>query len=97
MGDIWAQVSACRMMADRLQGLLDAVNLDDLGAEVRLRSENAMRDAIRRIPDGVYTSVVQHDGFASPIYIHCKVTANDDRTDVDYPGKTGWETGRKRE
>jgi N-methylhydantoinase B len=86
MGDIWAQVSACRMMSDRLQGLLDTVNLDDLGAEVRLRSELAMRDAIRQIPDGVYSSVVQHDGFDAPIFIHCKLTVKDDQIDIDYSG-----------
>jgi N-methylhydantoinase B len=86
MGDIWAQVSACRMMSDRLQGLLDVVSLDDLGAEVRLRSENAMREAIRQIPDGVYTSTVQHDGFESPIFIECKLTVKGDQIDIDYAG-----------
>src|SRR5437879_10214686 len=30
MGDIWAQVAACRMMGERLQPLLDKVNLEDL-------------------------------------------------------------------
>ncbi len=88
MGDIWAQVSACRMMSDRLQGLLDAVDLDDLGAEVRLRSENAMRDAIREIPDGVYLSTVQHDGFEAPIFIECKLTVKGDRIDIDYEGSS---------
>lgn len=86
MGDIWAQVSACRMMSDRLQGLLDSVNLDDLGAEVRLRSENAMREAIRQIPDGSYTATVQHDGFEAPLYIQCKLTVSGDRIDIDYAG-----------
>ncbi len=28
-----------------------------------------MRDAIRQIPDGVYRSTVQHDGFDKPIVI----------------------------
>lgn len=88
MGDIWAQVSACRMMADRLQGLLDTVDLEQLGAEVRARSEKAMRDAIRRIPDGVYTSTVQHDGFESPIIIQCKLTVSGDRIDIDFAGSS---------
>ncbi len=88
MGDIWAQVSACRMMADRLQGLLDTVDLEALGAEVRARSEKAMRDAIRRIPDGVYTSTVQHDGFDSPIVIQCKLSVSGDRIDIDFAGSS---------
>ncbi|MDB5581147.1 MAG: hydantoinase B/oxoprolinase family protein [Bradyrhizobium sp.] len=86
MGDIWAQVSACRMMGERLQGLLDSVNLDELGAEVRARSEQAMREAIRQIPDGVYQSVVQHDGFESPLFIHCEMKVQGDRIDIDFAG-----------
>jgi N-methylhydantoinase B len=86
MGDIWAQVSACRMMGERLQGLLDTVDLDALGAEVRQRSENAMRDAIRKIPDGVYESLVLHDGFEKPIELKCKLTVTGDRIDIDYAG-----------
>lgn len=86
MGDIWAQVSGCRTMGERLQGLLDAVDLDDLGAEVRLRSEMAMRDAIRQIPDGVYRSTVQHDGFDKPIIIQCELTVKGDEISIDYAG-----------
>jgi N-methylhydantoinase B len=88
MGDIWAQVSACKMMSDRLQTLLDTVNLDDLGEEVRIRSENAMREAIRQIPDGVYRSQVEHDGFDERIAIHCKLTVQGDRIDIDYTGSS---------
>jgi N-methylhydantoinase B len=88
MGDIWAQVAACRMMGERLQPLLDKVNLEALGAAVRAHSEKAMREAIRRLPDGVYRSTVQHDGFESPIVIHCKLAVNGDRIDIDYAGSS---------
>src|SRR5688572_21505006 len=88
MGDIWAQVSACRMMGERLQPLLDKVNLEELGAAVRARSEKAMRDAISKLPDGVYTSTVQHDGFESPIIIQCKLAVNGDRIDIDFAGSS---------
>jgi N-methylhydantoinase B len=86
LGDIWAQVSGCRTMRERLQGLLETVNLDALGAEVRLRSENAMRAAIREIPDGVYHSTVQHDGFDEPILIKCELTVKGDEISIDYAG-----------
>lgn len=88
IGDIWAQVSACQLMSDRLQGLLETVNLETLGAKVRLRSENAMRAAIRQIPDGVYTSTVHHDGFESAIIIQCKLTVQGDLIDIDYAGSS---------
>ena len=86
MGDIWAQVSACRMMADRLKGPLETVDLEALGAEVRRRSEEAMREAILALPDGVYHSTVQHDGFEEPIVIRCQLTVAGDRIDIDYAG-----------
>ena len=88
MGDIWAQVSACRMMGERLRGLLDKVDLEALGAAVRARSEQAMREAIRRLPDGVYTSTVQHDGFEEPIVIRCQLTVSGERIDIDYAGSS---------
>ncbi|HUQ73698.1 MAG TPA: hydantoinase B/oxoprolinase family protein [Burkholderiales bacterium] len=88
MGDIWAQVSACRMMAERLQPLLDKVDLEELGAAVRARSEKAMRDAIRKIPDGDYTSTIQHDGFEAPIVIQCKLAKKGDRIDIDFAGSS---------
>jgi N-methylhydantoinase B len=87
MGDIWAQVSGCRTMAERLHAILDTIDLDALGAEVRARSEKAMRDAVRAIPDGVYRSTVKHDGFENvPITIECALTVNGDEISVDYAG-----------
>jgi len=74
LGDIWAQVSACRMMEERLLPLLETVDLDALGAAIRERSETAMRQAIAELPDGVYESEVHHDGFEEPIRIRCKLT-----------------------
>lgn len=86
MGDVWAQVSGCRTMGERLHGLLEVVNLDDLGEEVRRRSEKAMRDAIAQIPDGTYYSQVQHDGFEEPIIIKCALTVEGDEIEIDYAG-----------
>lgn len=86
MGDIWAQVSGCRTMGERLQSLLEVVSLEDLGAEVRHRSEVAMREAISKIPDGTYYSQVQHDGFDEPITIKCALTVKGDEIEIDYAG-----------
>jgi N-methylhydantoinase B len=88
MGDIWAQVAACRKMGERLQPLMDKVDLGELGAAVRARSERAMRDAIARIPDGVYTSTVQHDGFEQPILIQCRLEVKGERMDIDFAGSS---------
>ena len=57
LGDIWAQVVRVpHHRASACKPCCETVNLDALGAEVRLRSENAMRKAIREMPDGVYHS-----------------------------------------
>src|SRR5690606_14436715 len=45
-----------------------------------------MREAIRAIPDGVYESVVQHDGFEEPVLIKCSLKVDGDRIDIDYTG-----------
>jgi N-methylhydantoinase B len=88
MGDIWAQVAACRMLDERLQPLLANLVLDDLGAEIRRRSEAAMRKAIRSLPDGEYTSRVEHDGFEQRIVIACRVIVKGERLSIDYAGSS---------
>jgi N-methylhydantoinase B len=86
MGDIWAQVAACRMLEERLSGLLREVDIDRLGAEIRRRSEAEMRRAIRALPDGTYASEVTHDGFEERIVIRCSITIRGDRLHIDYTG-----------
>jgi len=86
MGDIWAQVAGCNAMGERLRGLIEVCDLDALGAEVRRRSEAAMRDAIRQLPDGTYTSRVEHDGFDEPIVIECALTVKGDEVEIDFAG-----------
>lgn len=88
MGDIWAQVSACKMMSQRLQDLLQVVDLKILGAELRKRSEKAMRDAIRKIPEGIYRSTVQHDGFEEPLIIQCQLDVQGDSIHIDFTGSS---------
>ncbi len=88
LGDIWAQVACCNMMAERLQPLIETIDLERLGAEVRERSERAMREAIGQLPDGVYTSEVEHDGFEERIVIRCRLTVAGDTIDIDYAGST---------
>ena len=88
MGDIWAQVSACKMMSQRLQDLLQVVDLKILGTELRKRSEKAMRDAIKKIPDGIYRSTVQHDGFEEPLIIKCQLDVQGDSIHIDFTGSS---------
>jgi len=88
LGDIWAQVAACKMLEERLRPLLRDTDLKALGAEIRRRSEAAMRKAISEVPDGVYRAQTRHDGFEEPILINCTVTVRGDRLAIDYAGSS---------
>jgi N-methylhydantoinase B len=88
LGDIWAQVAACKMLEERLRPLLRDTGLEALGAEIRRRSEAAMRKAIRAVPDGVYHAQTVHDGFEDPILINCTVTVKGDSIAIDYTGSS---------
>ncbi len=88
LGDIWAQVAACKMLEERIQPLMRDVDLDALGVEIRKRSEAAMRSSIREVRNGVYYSELDHDGFEVPIVIKCKLTVKGDRLAIDYSGSS---------
>jgi N-methylhydantoinase B len=88
LGDIWAQVAACKMLEERLRPLLRDTDLAALGAEIRRRSETAMRKAIRAVPDGVYRAQTRHDGFEEPILINCTVKVKGDAIAIDYAGSS---------
>ncbi len=88
LGDIWAQVAACKMLEDRLKPLLSEIDIESLGAEIRRRSEAAMKKAIRDVPDGMYHGRTQHDGFEEPIIINATVTVKGDKLSIDYTGSS---------
>ena len=90
MGDLWAQLSANHMLAQRLLDLLDETEVDlvELGREIQSRSEAAMRAAIRDIPDGEYRYSLKTDGFIEPVTIQCAVRVHGDAITVDYAGSS---------
>ncbi|MBI4182747.1 MAG: hydantoinase B/oxoprolinase family protein [Proteobacteria bacterium] len=90
LGDIWAQVSACRMLERGLVALIDetGVEVGALGTELRRRAEAAMRAAIRALPDGDYRSRIENDGFEEPVVIACRLAVRGDRILVDYAGSS---------
>ena len=88
LGDIWAQVAACKMLEERLQPLLRDIDLNALGIEIRRRSEAAMKKSIRAVPDGVYHAQTQHDGFEEPILINCTITVKGEKLAIDYTGSS---------
>lgn len=91
IGDFHAMMAANDTAIRNVRQLLDEGELTDLnafGRHVQARSEAAMRDAIRNIPNGVFRSHVYADGYEDPIRIECMVEVKDDEIVVDYEGSS---------
>jgi 5-oxoprolinase (ATP-hydrolysing)/N-methylhydantoinase A len=89
LGDIQAQVSSNQVGADRLVAFMDEYGLDSLtplAHVVQARAEQAMRAAIRALPEGVYRSTVSFDGLGEPLALPCAVTIHGEEITVDWTG-----------
>jgi len=89
LGDIQAQVSSNQVGAQRLVAFMDEYGLDSLtplAHVVQARAEQAMREAIRALPEGVYRSEVSFDGLGEPLILPCAVTVRGDEMTVDWTG-----------
>jgi N-methylhydantoinase A/oxoprolinase/acetone carboxylase beta subunit/N-methylhydantoinase B/oxoprolinase/acetone carboxylase alpha subunit len=88
LGDLHALISANATGAQRLLAFMEEYGLDDLGplaTVIQDRSERAIRDAIARVPDGVYRSEIWNDGLGTPLRYPITVTVRGDEIDVDFP------------
>jgi 5-oxoprolinase (ATP-hydrolysing)/N-methylhydantoinase A len=68
---------------------MDEYGLSDLEAlaeVVQSRSEKAMRDAIRAIPNGVHTSTITYNPLGTHMDVPVKVTIKDDEIELDFEG-----------
>jgi len=91
VGDLWAQVTALELMDDRVQTLMREYKLSSLGAlaaDIRDRSERAMRAAIRDLPDGVYRSELKTDGLTTPLDLKVTLTIEGDEVLADFTGSS---------
>ena len=89
VGDLFAQVGALEVMERRLRVLMDDYALGSLGPladELFRRSDLAMREAIRAVPDGTYRYEMITDGLDQPFTFRIALTVRGDEIDVDYAG-----------
>lgn len=89
IGDIHAQVAANQSGGEKILALMDEYGLDDLqplATEIQTRSEMAMRQAIRAVPDGEYRARVYMEEFDRPLYIDCRIEVAGDELLVDFTG-----------
>ncbi|MCY4370087.1 MAG: hydantoinase B/oxoprolinase family protein [bacterium] len=92
VGDLYAQTSCNDVGARALLGFMDEFDLDSidpLSYEIITRSEEALRSAIREIPNGVHQHETWSDGFdETPILIRATVTIDDEDIFIDFAGSS---------
>jgi len=91
LGDVEAIIGAARVGEARYRELAADYGLgplDDLAEGILARSEQAMREAIRRIPSGTYRGAIDCDGYKIPTRIEIKLTVEGDRIIADYTGSS---------
>ncbi len=89
LGDLHAEIAANRTMAHRLIELIEEEGLDDLAPVSRAiqeRAEAAMRRAITALPDGIYVSSCEIDGFDAPLTLRLAATIKGSEIAFDYTG-----------
>jgi N-methylhydantoinase B len=92
VGDLYAQASANDVGAQSLLRLMDEFDLDTIDIvadEIMRRSEEALRAAIRALPDGIYRARVFADGFDDQdLLLELAATIDDDHITLDYTGSS---------
>lgn len=91
IGDIYAQEVGNQVGARKLIELLEEYDLPDIeavSAQILDRTEAAVRDAIRGLPDGAYRNAITIDGFDEPLTIACEIAVQGDQLSVDYAGSS---------
>lgn len=91
LGDIHAQVAGNDVGGRRLLEFMDEFGLesiDPVGEEIIARSEQAMRDAISALPDGIYENVDYSDGYEEPVRMQVRIEKRGDEMWVDWAGSS---------
>jgi len=89
LGDLYSFVAANRLGAERLLAVMadyGMLDLRALAAVIQQRSEDAMREAIRALPDGVYGSEIFNNPLGTRLRYPVAVTVKGDTIAVDFAG-----------
>ncbi len=91
IGDLYAQTSSNAVGARELLHFMNEFSLDSidpLADEIISRSERAMREAIRALPNGRYENESWSDGFDEPLRIKVAVIVEDEDLFIDFDGSS---------
>lgn len=89
IGDIWSQVGAVELVANRLGDVLREYELDgvdELAEALFTRGESAMRQAIHQIKDGAYQYEMHTDGFENRFRFAVTVNVKGGEIECDFSG-----------
>ena len=92
LGDLMSNVTATAVGERMLLEFLAEYDLDDfspLSAEIRARSERAMRDRLRSMRAGTYRNAIAIEGIDGPITLACQIDVHDGEVHVDFEGSGG--------
>lgn len=91
VGDLYAQTACNAVGARSLLQMMDEFGLDTIDPvadEIIARSERAMRDSIRKLPNGRYEHQLWSDGFEEPLHLNVAVTVEDEDIHIDFAGSS---------
>ena len=89
LGDLDALVGSCHACAAQLVALMQEIGIDDLRPltlTLADRTERAFRKAVSEIPDGVYSSSIETDGYTSPVRLCCAIQVTGSNIHIDCEG-----------
>ena len=92
-GDIRSQIAANHVCAEKICQMLDEYEmdgLDDLADEIIGRTERSMREAIEKVPDGIYKAegIVEQMAGKDDVVIKAAVEVKGDNITVDLEGSS---------
>ena len=89
IGDFMAQVSSNELVKKRVLVFLEEMGLDDLeelGDQILIRSDEAVKSVIEKLPEGTYIGQIEADGDEDPIVIQTKIDVTPGEIVVDFTG-----------
>ncbi|MDP6708305.1 MAG: hydantoinase B/oxoprolinase family protein [Alphaproteobacteria bacterium] len=88
-GDLMANITCNEVGGRQVLEFLDEYGLADLkglSRAVRGQAEQAIREKIRAMPDGVYENAIQLEGIDDPLTLACRIEVRGDDVALDFDG-----------
>ncbi|MBC2837586.1 hydantoinase B/oxoprolinase family protein [Paragemmobacter straminiformis] len=89
VGDFYSLAACNEVGHRRLIDMMDEIgltSLDDLGAFIFSRTEAAMQERIRALPQGAWDNALDTDGYDEPVRLAARVEIDGLRVNVDFGG-----------